>query len=296
MIDLGVIRTALFVPGNRPDRVDKAVNLTADAIIIDLEDAVPLARKEETRATVREKLAQHRDRKLIVRLNGLTSGFLQGDLDEVVVDGLGCLVVPKVESPADIVEINGLLLDTENRKGIEPGTVSIIPQIESAKGVQNIFQIVSQRSDPLRIFTVAFGAADYTLDLGIEMTNEGVELNYARSRLPVACRAAGVEPPLDTPYMIDLRDIKALRADAQRAKQMGFQGKLCIHPRQIEPCNAIFSPTQDEIDFSRRVVQAFEEAEAKGLGAIQLEGKFIDYPIVERSRRIVRLAALIDSK
>jgi len=296
MAVLEPIRTALFVPGNRPDRVDKAVKSGADAVIIDLEDSVPLARKEETRPIVREKVFEHRDRKIIIRVNALGSGLLQGDLDEVIVKDLNFIIAPKVESTEHIKEIDRRLLDAEKKKGMEAAAVGVIPLIESARAVQNIFQIVSETTGSSRIVTVAFGAADYTLDMGIEMTREGTELSYPRSRIPVACRAAGIEPPLDTPFMIDLKDIEALKADAMRAKRLGFQGKLCIHPNQIEPCNAIFSPTREEILYAQRVVQAFEEAESKGVGAIQLDGKFIDYPVVNRSRRILKLAAAIGSE
>lgn len=289
------IRTALFVPGNRPDRVDKAVKSEADAVIIDLEDAVPLAQKEETRPRVREKIFEHRDRKIIVRVNALSSGFLQGDLDEVIVKDLNCIMVPKVESVEHISEIDRRLLDAEKKTGMETGTIAVIPLIESARAVQNIFQIVSKTTDPRRVFTVAFGAADYTLDLGIEMTKEGAELSYPRSRIPVACRAAGIEPPLDTPFMIDLKDIEALKADVKRAKRLGFQGKLCIHPTQIEPCHAVFSPTREDILYAEKVVQAFEEAESEGVGAIQLDGKFIDYAVVDRSKQVLKLAAAIGS-
>ena len=296
MAVLEPIRTALFVPGNRPDRVDKAVKSGADAVIIDLEDSVPLARKEETRPIVREKVFEHRDRKIIIRVNALGSGLLQGDLDEVIVKDLNFIIAPKVESTEHIKEIDRRLLDAEKKKGMEAAAVGVIPLIESARAVQNIFQIVSETTGSSRIVTVAFGAADYTLDMGIEMTREGTELSYPRSRIPVACRAAGIEPPLDTPFMIDLKDIEALKADAMRAKRLGFQGKLCIHPNQIEPCNAIFSPTREEILYAEKVVQAFEEAESKGMGAIQLDGKFIDYPVVNRSRRILKLAAVIGAE
>ena len=295
MTDFGPIRTALFVPGNRPDRVDKAVNTGADAVIIDLEDTIPPAQKEETRPMVREKVLEHRARKIAVRVTALTSGFFVGDLDEVVVKELGCIVIPKVESKDQIKEISRILLQVEKKKGVGPGTVPIIPLIESAGAIQNIFQIVSETTDPPRLFTVAFGAADYSLDLGIEMTKEGTELSYARSRIPIACRAAGVEPPLDTPFMIDLKNIEAFKADAMRAKRLGFQGKLCIHPNQIEPCNTIFSPTKEEILFSERVIEAFEDAEAKGIAAIQLDGKFIDYPVVEKARRILNLSKIMEA-
>jgi len=292
MTELGPIRTALFVPGNRPDRVDKAVNSGADAVIIDLEDAVAFGEKEESRPMVRDKILEYVDRKIIVRVNAMDTKFFQGDLNEVIVPGLGCIIVPKVEQVDHIHEINGHLLHTERERGLAPGTISIIPLIESAKAVQNIFQIVSEKTDPPRLFTVAFGAADYTLDMGIEMTKGGEELWYPRSRISIACRAADVEPPLDTPFMIDLKDMGALKADIKRAKQLGFQGKLCIHPNQIEPCHTIFSPSKEEILYAERVVQAFEEAEAQGIAAIQLDGKFIDYAVVEKSRRVLELAAV----
>jgi citrate lyase subunit beta/citryl-CoA lyase len=291
----GPMRTALFVPGNRPDRVDKAVHAKADAVIIDLEDAVPMAHKVETRAKVREKVLQYLDKQIIVRVNGLGTGFEEGDLDEVAVEGLRCIMFPKVEESRDVQEINRLLSNIENKRGMAPGAVTIIPLIESAKAVQNIFRILSEKVEPQRIVTVAFGAADYTLDMGIEMSKDAKELDYPRSRIAVSCRAAGVAPPLDTPFLIDLKDAEALKTDARRGRQLGFQGKLCIHPNQVGPCNEVFSPTQEEIHFSERVIQAFEEAESKGSGAIQLEGKFIDYPVVERSRRILKIAAAIQS-
>ena len=289
----GPIRTALFVPGTRPDRVDKALNAGADVIIIDLEDAVPLALKEETRAKVREKVLEHGGRRIIVRVNAIGSGFCQGDLDEVMVKELGCIMLPKVESPEQISEINHRLLRLEEEKGMDPGTVTIIPLIESARAVQSIFPILSEKTDPARVLTAAFSAADYSLDLGIEITKQGSELIYPRSRIAVACRAGQIEPPLDTPFMIDLKDTEGLKADAMRAKQLGFQGKLCIHPNQIQACHAIFSPTKEEIQYAEKVIQAFEEAEAGGVAAIQLDGKFIDYPVVERARRTLRMAKMM---
>ena len=290
---LGPMRTALFVPGNRTDRVEKAVGSGADAVIIDLEDAVPPSQKVESRSKVREKITAFRESAILVRVNAIGSEFLAGDLDEVVVDGLGCIVVPKVESAGDVREIDGYLREAERRNDLAPGTTSVIPLIESARAVQNVFEILSERTEPSRLLTAAFGAADYTLDMGIEITMGGAELDYPRSRIAVACRAAGVDPPLDTPFMIDVKDVDGLRADAERAKRLGFQGKLCIHPIQIEPCHAVFSPTAEEIEHAERVIQAFEDAEARGIGAIQLDGKFIDAPIVEKSRRIAKLAAAI---
>ncbi len=295
MKDIGFIRTALFVPGNRPDRVEKAINTAADAVVTDLEDAVPYMLKKETRPVVREKVQRHKERNIIVRVNPLDSEFVRDDLDEVVVEELSGVIVPKVDTAAHIEEINRLLLSVEEKKGIRPGAIAVIPLIESALAVENIFQIVTQKTEPDRLFTVAFGAADFALDMGIDLTKTGEELSYPRARIAVACRAAGVEPPLDTPFMIDLKDLNALKADAQRACRLGFQGKLCIHLNQVEICNRIFSPAKEEIKFARRVIQAFDEFEAGGRAAIQVDGKFVDYAVVERSRRILKMAAHISN-
>jgi citrate lyase subunit beta/citryl-CoA lyase len=287
------IRTALFVPGNRPDRVDKAIRTAADVVIIDLEDAVPYSQKKETRPVVREKILDYQERPVFVRINALDTEFFQEDLNAVVVEGLACIMVPKVETAAQIQEINRGLLKIEEKKGLRPGSVSIIALIESALAVENVFQIVSQRTDPQRLFTVAFGAADFALDMGFEITKTGEELLYPRARIAVACRAGGVEPPLDTPFMIDLEDLEALEADIKRACRFGFQGKLCIHPKQVDICNRLFSPTQGDIEYAQKVIQAFDAAEADGTAAIQLEGKFIDYPVVERCRRILKISKLL---
>jgi len=284
------VRTALFVPGNRPDRVDKAVDTAADVVIIDLEDAVPYSQKNETRPVVREKILNYHQRPVLVRINGLDTEFFQDDLKAVVVEELACIMVPKVETAAQIQEINRRLLNVEENNGLRPGSVAMIPLIESALAVENVFQIVSQRTDPERLFTVAFGAADFALDMGFEITKTGEELCYPRARIAVACRAAGVEPPLDTPFMIDLKDFEALEADIKRARRYGFQGKLCIHPNQVDICNRLFSPSKEEIQYARKVIQAFDAAEAGGSAAIQVEGKFIDYPVVERCRRILEIS------
>jgi len=294
MKKLSLFRSALFVPGDRPDRVDKAVKTPADMVIIDLEDAVPVATKIETRAKVRDKILQYKKHKVIARVNGLDSQFIRGDLDALVVEGLSFMMVPKVEDAEHIREINRLLAAAEKKNGIPVGSISIIPLIESAAGIENAFRIVSAKTEPCRLLTVAFGAADFTLDMGIEITKTAEELIYPRARLAVACRAAGIAPPIDSPFMSDLNDMQALEADTKRAKQFGYQGKLCIHPKQVEVCNRIFSPTKEEIEYAQKVIQAFDESEAAGTGVILVEGKFVDYPVVELAKRILKIADLID--
>ena len=291
-----LMRTALFVPGNRPDRIEKAFNTEADVIIIDLEDAVPLSEKEICRSSVREKVAQYADRMMLVRVNALDSPFIKGDLDETITKGVKGIILPKVERADDIHDINKLLLEVEKKRSLPEGAVRVFPLIESAAAVQHVYEIVSTKTKPERLYTVAFGAADYTLDMGIEMTMEGNELYYARSKIAIACRAAAIAPPIDTPFMIDLKNSEALIDDARRAKSLGFQGKLVIHPKQVEPCNRIFSPLPEEIKKAEKIVQAFEDAEAAGIAAIQLEGKFIDYAIVKKSKDILALAAAINRK
>jgi citrate lyase subunit beta / citryl-CoA lyase len=289
MPTLGTLRTALFVPATRPDRVDKALGAGADTVIVDLEDAVAHALKAEARAAARQKVTDHAPGKLMVRVNALGGGENRKDLEAVVTPSLRGIMLPKVESPEHIREIHERLLEAEQRCSMAPGALAVLALIESARAVEDVFRIFSEALQPERTLLAAFGAADYSLDMGINLSRDGSELHYPRSRIAVACRAAGKEPPIDTPFMIDLKDLDALRADARRAKQLGFQGKLCIHPSQVGPCNEIFSPTAEEIEFARRVVEAFEKSESEGVGALQLDGKFIDSPVVERSRRIIRL-------
>jgi citrate lyase subunit beta/citryl-CoA lyase len=296
MKPIGPLRTALFVPATRPDRVDKALGVGADIVIIDLEDAVAQALKGEARKTARMKVVEHAPRRLMVRVNALGSGHNQNDLQSIVGASLTGIMLPKVESGEHIREIHERLLGCERHSGMRPGSVYVVVLIESARRVQNIFQILSEAIEPARAFLAAFGAADYSLDMGIDVSRDGAELHYPRSRIAVACRAAGREPPLDTPFMLDLKDLDGLKVDARRAKQLGFQGKLCIHPNQVGPCNEIFSPTAAEIQYARRVVEVFEKSEAEGVGALQLDGKFIDYPVVERSRRIIRLGGVLEEE
>ncbi len=284
----GPIRSALFVPGSRSDRIDKALATDADVVVIDLEDAVALDEKETARSKSRKAILANPGKRLVIRVNGSESEFLHDDLSAVVVEGLQCIMVPKVESPEDLESVYKLILEIEKERQIAPGSVIVIALIESAAGIENAFDIVSDPVVRSRLYSLAFGAADYTLDMGMEITYEGVELLYPRSRLAVACRAANTEPPLDTPFMLNLKDMVKLADDAKRAKALGFQGKLCIHPNQIEIVNNMFSPTTSEITYAKRVMEAFKEAENKGLAAIQMDGRFIDYPVVERCRRILR--------
>ena len=287
------LRTALFSPGNRPDRVEKAIGSGADAVIIDLEDAVPISDKANTRPLVRAILDRYPGKRLYVRVNSLTTPYCEEDLRAVVCSHLTGILFPKVEAPEDIFEIDRLLCEVEERAGLEKGITEVMILCESAKGLEEIYRIASAKPEHHPVSTVAFGAADYTLDLGIDLTREGKELEYPRSRIPIACRAAGIMPPMDTPWMVDLKDMDGLVADAQKARAYGFQGELVIHPNQIQPCHDVFTPTQEEIAKAEKIIDAFEEAEREGRAAIQLDGKFIDYAVVEKAKRVYALAQAI---
>jgi citrate lyase subunit beta/citryl-CoA lyase len=284
------VRSVLFVPGNRPDRIDKAVQSQADAVIIDLEDAVPLKLKDEAREIAKNKISEHRDKKIIVRVNALDTEYIMKDIQEIVVQGLSCIMVPKLQRPEDMHTVDAYLSQSEKIKNIEQGSIQIIPLIETALAVQNIYRIAAEPLPNPRLFTVAFGAADYTLDLGTEMSYSAEEQLYPRSRIAVACCAAKISPPIDSPFMLDIQNLEALEADARRSRQLGYQGKLCIHPKQLDVCNKVFAPSEDEILFAQKVVDAFHEAEEKGHAAIQVDGKFIDPPIVHRAKKTLHLA------
>lgn len=287
------IRTLLFAPGNRPDRVEKALGLDADAVIMDFEDAVPIAEKESCRPVVRQLLDKHPGKRMFVRINALSTRFAEGDIEVLGSKNLEGIMLPKVESEREVIEFDRMLTALEKKYGLEEGALKVISVCETARGLEEIYMIASAEPARKREMIIAFGAADYTTDLGVKLTREGTELAYARARLPVVSRAAGLMPPLDTPWMIDLKDMDGLVADAKNSKGLGFQGKIVIHPNQIKPCNEIFTPADEEIAFARRILDAFAEAEREGRAALQLDGKFIDYPVVEQARRIISLAEAI---
>jgi citrate lyase subunit beta/citryl-CoA lyase len=196
------------------------------------------------------------------------------------VDGI---ILPKVETPDQLRSVDWLLSNLERQRGMEKRGVDLVPIIETALGVTNIRSIAASGGRTKRL---AFGAGDYTLDLGMVWSRDEMELLPARSAVVMASRAAGIEPPFDTVWA-DLRDAEGFARSAERAAALGFQGKMCIHPDQIAVANAAFSPSAEQLAWAGRVVAAFDEAEAKGLASIQLDGQFIDYPIVQRARQVI---------
>ena len=284
-------RSFLFAPGNVPRRVEKALTLEADAVILDLEDSVGAADKAATRAPVAQALARPRRGRAYVRVNAPSSAFCYRDLVETVRPGLDGIVVPKIESAADLHAVDWLLASLEREQGLGEGSVDLMPIIETASGVQRIDRILQARSlrpyrGPWRVKRVAFGAADYANDVGLSPTLDEGELADARSRIVLSSRAAGMENPLDSPWF-HFKEAEAFARALERSRRGGFQGRLCVHPDQIAAVNAAYLPSAAEIAAAERIVAAFREAEARGAAAIQVDGQMIDYPVAHRAQALL---------
>ncbi|GAW30463.1 CoA ester lyase [Carboxydocella sp. JDF658] len=280
------LRTFMFAPGSDSKKSDKVLTLGADAVILDLEDAVAISEKEQARKVVQETLLKPRGCKAYVRVNSISTNFFFDDLEAVFCSRLDGIMLPKAESAEDIRMVDWLITEGEKKRGLPPGQIDLIPLIESAAGVYRAAEIAS--ASP-RISRLAFGAIDFSLDIGTTWSKDGNAFFYARSQLVIASRVAGIEAPIDTVYP-EIKDIDGLVEECRLVRSMGFQSKLVIHPGQIEPVNKVFSPTPDEIAQARKIVVAFEEAEKQGLAAIQVDGKFIDYPVAMRAKKLLAIA------
>lgn len=288
-----LLRSMLFTPGNNLRMIYKAGTLGADAIILDLEDAVPMAEKETARIFVRDSIEQVAvgGAQVFVRTNAFTTGLAEEDLKWTLQPGLNGVVLPKVESRDEVLEAERLITALEKERGLEPGSLALVPSLESALGVVNAYEIATASR---RTVALAFGALDFTRDMGTSLSREGTEVFYARSRIAIVARAAGIQA-IDTPW-IDIADQEGLVQEAKTVRQLGFRGKLLIHPSQIEPVNRVFSPSEDELDYARKVVKAFKEAEAEGVGAISLEGKMIDIANFRQAQNLIAWAEAIGER
>ncbi len=289
------LRSFLFAPGNEPRKVSKVATFGADAVILDLEDAVPEAEKVRTRSLVRSVLKELRGPVVCVRVNALSTGLTAGDVDGVVADGLDAIVLPKTESAEDVTAVDRMIAAAEERAGLAAGTVAMLPLVETARGVLAAASIAAASG---RVLTVAFGSGDFTRDLelpSIRWSLEGTEIAWARAKLVVDARAAGRPRPIDGPY-IAVRDAQGFEQDCLTARRLGFQGKICIHPSQVATVNRVFAPHPDEVRFCRKVIEAFKAAETRGSASITVDGIFVDYPIVEKAERIVTLSETLAAR
>ncbi len=255
--------------------------------IIDLEDGVSRDRKAEARGAARELLGGRKGAGPLafVRINSPAGADGRADLEAVVLPQLAGVMVPKVGSPAQVEVLDWTLTRLERERGVPEGQVSVLPLLETAAGLEAAREIA--RSSP-RVCALALGLADLSADLGTRIGTSSPLLAVARAGLVVACRSAGVGPPLD-PVHLDLQDLAGLREEAVAAREMGFQGKACIHPLQAEVVAGVFAPTAEEREWAQRVLSTFAAAEQEGRSALVVDGEFVDYAVVARARRILRL-------
>ena len=284
--EIRALRSILFTPGNDARKLEKVGTFGADAVALDLEDAVLYSDKEEARVMARESIARAGSdgSEVFVRINNSLSDLAEKDLLEVVVDGLSGILIPKVGSPRQISEIDSVIEKLEINRGIEQGSIKLLPTLETAQGILEAYSIAS--SSP-RVLALVLGAEDLTMDIGVERTVEGIEIAHAREHIVLSAAAAHVQA-IDSVY-VDFRNIEGLVKDASLGRRLGYKGKLLIHPGQVEPVNNIFTPTKEEVDYARRIVEAYNNSSQEGYGVAVLDGKMLDSPVVKRARKLLNL-------
>lgn len=292
-----LLRSMLYFPANSVRMVVKSATLPVDAVILDLEDAVSLDDKETARIMARGfvRLIKKRGIRVFVRINSIATGLTIEDLKSVVVEGLDGVMLAKTETESDMASLCEMLSEIEQRSGVTPQSTQLIPLIESAKGLVNSLQI-ALASD--RTVALAFGAGDYYRDLGRDVSSiskDQIELLYARSQIVNVSRAAGVQS-IDSPFLGSLTDKEAFLREVELAAQLGFNGKQCIHPTQVEPINNMFSPSRGEIERAGRIVEAFEQAQARGLGVMSFEGRMVDHMTYRQAKDVLAIASIMDEK
>jgi citrate lyase subunit beta/citryl-CoA lyase len=267
--------------------VEKAGRSGTDAVIVDLEDAVSVANKPLARSNLAELPPSPVP--YFVRTNAANTGLLWDDLRAAGVANVGGVVLPKAEDPGVFSEIDGVLTEMERESGKPAGSVTVIPLIESALGVRLTYEIALASS---RVECVMFGGGeqgDLVADLGVEWTPEGTGLMYARSQVLLSSRAAGVPYPMEAVFM-DFRNLDALRVESELARTLGYIGKVAIHPAQVPVINDVFTPPADVVEYQRKVLAAFEEAEAAGEASIAVDGRMVDYAVARVARTVIERA------
>jgi len=290
------LRSLLFVPGNNYRAIMKTPTINCDAVIFDLEDAVPIEDKETARIFVKdaiEKLKFSNKKMKVARVNSWDTGLCELDLDEVVREGLDAIMMPKSETKDDILKLDKYLTKLEESQALEIGSIKVIPLIESHIGVLNAYEIAKSSN---RCIALAFGALDYYRTLGrtyFRFSEVQYELLFARSMIVNSAKAVGLKA-VDTPFFGLLIDKKGLEKEAKLAWQLGFDGKLIIHPNHAEIVNSIFTPSKEDVEQAEEVVKVYEEAKARGLGATTLHGKMIDYATYIQAKELLETYKAIE--
>ena len=274
-------RTSLYASGSNPVNMIQAAFYNEDCIVYDMEDSVPLSEKDTARLLIYNTVRYHRpaDKYVIIRVNGIYSEFIEEDLEAAVRARPDAIRIPKVEYKEEAVRICNRITEIEKEAGLEVGKIEVWCNIESYLGMINAYEIAT--ADP-RIVALALGAEDFTASMKSTRTKAGLEIFYARNAILTACRHAGIEA-IDAVFS-DINDIEGLKEDTTLTKNLGFDGKTCVHPRQIDVVNAFFTPSAKEIKYALRVLEAVEEGARQGKGAVTLDGGMIDKPMELRAR------------
>lgn len=270
-----MFRTLLFIPGNNKRFIEKVKSLNADIICYDLEDSVPLNEKQMARDLVLQALNRKEDygnKNVYVRINSYESGLAIADLDAIVCDEIDGVVVPKVNNKEEVTHLACRLNNLERQNEMKK-KMGLMASIESAQGLVNSFSIATA---DLRVKMLVFGVFDFLNDMGLDYVPDGIEYSFARAKIPIDAKAAGVGA-IDAIWQ-KVDDLEGLVHDAETARRLGYQGKCVIHPKQLQPVANVFLPSNNEIEWSRKVVQALEETmqRGKGIGAVTVDGKMVD--------------------
>ena len=284
-----MFRSLIFVPSNSRRFIDKAKTLNADITCFDLEDSVPINEKTVAREIIVQTLKRRTDYKtnVYIRINSFDSGMAFSDLKEIIQNGVDGIVIPKVNDENEVVDIIRFISILEDERGIKKGSIKLIPSIETAKGVVNAYFIA--KADQ-RVNALIFGVFDFLYDMGLDYAeNDGIEYVYARGKIPVDAKAAGVAA-IDAIWQ-NVDDTNGLTKDARVAKRLGYSGKSIIHPSQIDPVHKIFIPTKNEIEWAKKVIEALGETmeRGSGRGAVKLEGKMIDAVHYKQAKAILNI-------
>lgn len=271
-------RSFLFVPANNERVVHKALHSEADAVILDFEDAVAISDKENARRVFASAIKGTRNKSCYVRINSVGTFWWEADLEAAIAAEVDGIMLPKAED-AEIIRAIAERL---------PSHYDLLPLIETAKGITNAPEIAGSS---IKVSRLAFGALDYALDIGVNYSKTTEWLLYARTHLVIASRTVGIYPPVDTVYP-DLNDQEGFGKELEYAKQLGMFGKLAIHPKQLPLIHENYTPTAKEVADALCIIDKFEAAEKLGLASMQIEGKFIDYPVYSRAKRIIDCSLL----
>jgi citrate lyase subunit beta/citryl-CoA lyase len=285
-------RSVLFVPGNRPEWIDKAPKYGPDALILDLEDAVPIPEKPEARSIVRAGIERSHARgvPIVVRVNGINTGLTGEDVEAVVTKGLVAIAIPKLEKVEEVLKVDAWIELFEQKAGLPPNSVEIVVLPETARGIMDIYKLATACP---RVGNIVGGAGarsgDVTKAIGYKWTRPGFETLYMASHMLLAARAAGIEYPLSG-GSLEVNDLDLVRAQLNRSREVGFRGALLIHPSAAPIANEVFAPSKEEIEWNKGILVAMDEAERAGRAAVTYDGMMIDYAHVRNALDLIHQA------